>query len=593
MDATPALQAAEQALDIPRKKRSPWPWVGGMLLALFVVGPLLLYLGVRLANPNAGARNIRVSQETTHLTEPLDAEGFVDYLAAVNQHASLGVTPENNAAVLLLQAVGPPPMLTATEAADFYLQLGVDPLPEEGDYFVPADEFAREHLEGKVDSAADVDTVELPSEWFTRRRAALDEAAAAEDWDALHAMIRTAPPADSPEELLARQIRIASDFPWRRPDYPELAGFLDRNRQPLDLFVAASQRPRCFFPLVTDADTLRLCVASTDLHSVHQLLPPLQCRATLLQREGDFKGAGECLLAVHRFARLKCGPPTVLERLMAGSWEGRAYIADRILFADRRLPAAASEEMQAALYSLPPMQPISVCLDQGERLQFLEAVIDLARRGSIADVAADGGREASPLVDAWNDRLVDWNEVLIAINQHFDRIVAYSQAPRGPARDAAGRQLEQELEQAVRDKSDPGLIARSLLSGDARRKVVQGRLLSVMAPAVQTAADSQFRVDAERALTLTVAALAGYRLQHGEYPAHLADLPVELLPQPAVDPFSGGLLIYRRTPRGYELYSVGQNGEDDGGPRQAEEIHWQDRDLVVEMPPRVDAVLFQ
>src|SRR5215467_16284740 len=50
---------------------------------------------------------ITISKETTYLTEPLRPDGYPDYVAALNQRMSEGVTPDNNAAVLLMKAFGP------------------------------------------------------------------------------------------------------------------------------------------------------------------------------------------------------------------------------------------------------------------------------------------------------------------------------------------------------------------------------------------------------------------------------------------------------------------------------------------------------
>ena len=61
--------------------------------------------------PNSDAKlprpKITISKETTYITEPLRADGCVDYVAAVKRHCSEGVTPENNAAIPFWQAVGP------------------------------------------------------------------------------------------------------------------------------------------------------------------------------------------------------------------------------------------------------------------------------------------------------------------------------------------------------------------------------------------------------------------------------------------------------------------------------------------------------
>ena len=77
---------------------------------------------------------IIVSRETTFITEPLRKDGTVDYLAALNQRYSQGVTPENNAAVLFLQAMGPGE-INKDIRERFFKMLGIAPLPEKGPYF--------------------------------------------------------------------------------------------------------------------------------------------------------------------------------------------------------------------------------------------------------------------------------------------------------------------------------------------------------------------------------------------------------------------------------------------------------------------------
>ena len=57
--------------------------------------------------PAAGRRvAVTISKGTTYLTSPLRPDGYVDYVAAVNARYGQGVTPENNAAVLLWKATG-------------------------------------------------------------------------------------------------------------------------------------------------------------------------------------------------------------------------------------------------------------------------------------------------------------------------------------------------------------------------------------------------------------------------------------------------------------------------------------------------------
>ncbi len=77
---------------------------------------------------------------------------------------------------------------------------------------------------------------------------------------------------------------------------------------------------------------------------------------------------------------------------------------------------------------------------------------------------------------------------------------------------------------------------------------------------------AELRAHQEHQLIETALALAVYRARHGHYPEKLDALVPELLPQVPPDLFAPGTtLIYRREGDGYVLYSVGQNGEDDGG----------------------------
>src|SRR3989304_2790491 len=50
---------------------------------------------------------VTISKETTYITGPLREDGYPDYVAALNELCSKGVTPQNNAVVPFCQAMGP------------------------------------------------------------------------------------------------------------------------------------------------------------------------------------------------------------------------------------------------------------------------------------------------------------------------------------------------------------------------------------------------------------------------------------------------------------------------------------------------------
>jgi hypothetical protein len=78
--------------------------------------------------------------------------------------------------------------------------------------------------------------------------------------------------------------------------------------------------------------------------------------------------------------------------------------------------------------------------------------------------------------------------------------------------------------------------------------------------------DKVMRVEVARQLTVTAIALKRYQLKHGNYPPNLDSLVPEFVSTVPLDPVDGKPLRYRPKADGtFLLYSVGENGRDDGG----------------------------
>ncbi len=91
-------------------------------------------------------------------------------------------------------------------------------------------------------------------------------------------------------------------------------------------------------------------------------------------------------------------------------------------------------------------------------------------------------------------------------------------------------------------------------------------------------------IETSAAVSLNLArlslALAGYRARHGKYPAELKDLAPEWLAKIPLDGFSDAAFHYQPRDDGYLLYSIGANGNDDGGA-SADKDHPQADDLAI------------
>ena len=90
-------------------------------------------------------------------------------------------------------------------------------------------------------------------------------------------------------------------------------------------------------------------------------------------------------------------------------------------------------------------------------------------------------------------------------------------------------------------------------------------MIKIMAPALNRVVvlDLRFRATLDRARAAV--AIERYRLATGRLPDQLEGLVPKLLERVPSDPFDGQPLRYRRTDPGYILYSVGEDGHDDGG----------------------------
>jgi hypothetical protein len=67
-------------------------------------------------------------------------------------------------------------------------------------------------------------------------------------------------------------------------------------------------------------------------------------------------------------------------------------------------------------------------------------------------------------------------------------------------------------------------------------------------------------------------ALAAYRADRGQYPRRLAELHPKYLAEMPKDLFTDAEFRYRREGTGYLLYSLGPNGEDEGGRSRHDDV---------------------
>ena len=275
-----------------------------------------------------------ISKETTYITEPLRSDGTPDYVAALNQRLSMGVTPENNAAVLFWKAAGPGP-IRENRRVKYFQMLGVSQPAEKGDYFITSETWIERQK--------------------SKKRAGADQ-----------------PSADN-DHLLSKLLEPTTR-PWSKQDFPESAEWLAANEKPLALVVEGCKRPRRYDPLVL-VNNDEGALIEAPLPNTQQCRDFARClllRAMLRLKEGKVEEAWADLLACHRLARLAGQGPFLVESLVAITIDVMAIKGDQALLQHVKLTVAQIAKMRQDLAGLPPMPRMADLMENSERFTTLD-----------------------------------------------------------------------------------------------------------------------------------------------------------------------------------------------------------------------------
>ncbi len=504
---------------------------------------------------------VTISKETTYITEPLRADGYPDYVAALNQRASEGVTPENNAAVLFWKAIGWPEWVAAQDRDQFFKMLGIQTLPEKGDYYVAFYEYA----------GPPSDTKKL-----------VDEQAAS----------------NKAMGTLDDQMDQAAKRPWSRREFPAFAGWLEANEKPLALLVEAFKRPRRYDPEIGEKNGLAFPLVPPALPPEREACRALLPRAMLRAHDGQVDQAWADLLSCHRHARLVAQGPWFIETLVAYAINAQADAGNQGMLQHAKLSAARLMRMRDELDKLPPMPRMADKIDVGERFTYL-SIASYGARSGIASMMESLGSEApkykdgifKKMADSLAEGAIDWDVVLRTGNSWYDRLVeAFRKRTRGE-RKAALDKIADGLRKAGKEAEDWKSLPLSVF-GEPRRDIserVGKALVSLCCSGIPRCVDSEDRAAMQFELTKLAFTLAAYRADHGSYPAKLAGLAPKYVAEVPKDIFIDAELRYKQEGDGYLLYSVGPNGKDDGArgfDDRKEDEDWDD--LVVRMPAAVE-----
>lgn len=535
---------------------------------------------------------IRVSPDTTHFTGPLDSKGDVDFVAALNGHFSEGATTENNALIPLLQAAGPSAVDDEHRDA-VYRALGVKPLPKEGRYFTPFGPLFDDMVQSEIrerTTAAEESGAKPPDRWELEN--AIDE-----------------------------RIRKDLSRPWRAADYPHVSKWLAENERPLQFVAESVERSRCYIPIVDAMLPNRIAPVvefrqGIDLGVPLNLAEALCIRAMLHHGEGRQDAAWSDALTCVRLGKQWGEHHSPIDVMVGQFVSARGRETIRVLLDEAALTSERARRLLAELGDESTWPAFADFAGDMSRCSTL-AVFPLAARYGFRPLLDKYGirpvgdayyvselRETSQTrLEAFAARcFVDWEIAARVASRRCDEVCRACSLTTRNQRETAFAKLFPE--KARNEGSPPPPVTRANLMRwvtpiffdcFSRRRMyahliaryVADNGIGVAALACELGTYEQHMLNLR--LPQLGLALAAFRHDRGEFPASLDALAPGYLKSVPLDPFTDKPFHYRRDGAGYLLYSVGENGKDDGGRTRWNSARCEDE----EAPPNADDIAFR
>lgn len=401
-----------------------------LLLAILLVAvPVRLFCLRWLPDPP-----IVISKETTYITEPLDEDGLPDYVEYLRQRCREGVTPENNAAVLIARAIGPA-IAPLDEDKYWYASLGIEMPPEEGVYF--SDELISEAgdiwlFEQWQLLSKNAETTQQRHDVLPWVRQTLSNSSYNDpNWEG-----------NIDSGLIESLKDRLYDRPWSRDIGPPLAAALGRQEAALDLLHGADSRTHFFEPI------LGVSIISCDYPvsmATLGLSRGLAMRAMLHLGEGRREAAWRDISCIYDLGRhIGRNPKSLVQALIGHATEEIAHDASLAFLTHAGTDIASVRQSLRELQELDRWQAIPFAM-QYERLIGPDVTVGLSKLGANYNHLSDINGVSEPT--SW-DRLktpsVDWNVVLRQVNQSYDEVVAALKESNHIKRLTLNKQIEKQ-----------------------------------------------------------------------------------------------------------------------------------------------------
>jgi len=530
-------------------------YVKYFLIALTVIVVLLLAVGYILFFTDLSYQ-ITVSRETTVITEPLLADGRVDYGHALNKIASRGVTPETNALIPYVKLAG-------NHCFEYY--------PQE-DFNIFCERIGVKQEELKLDFERPAYTVyengcnayadQMEKRWTD---SADDQEAVA----AIHARLSN----------LRDEMRQANNViykrAWTAEEFPFAHTWIRQNDEILDAAAEAFDRPHWYRPLPKSEEQPFYMPLTSIYSSQRHFARLFSVRAMLHIGEGRLNEAWQDIRTIKRMAWHIAKEPCMTSYLTAQAIGGLATKPAIELLAHPSLPVDRRREIVREMWQLKfPMlvdSPAWLC----EHYASLEIIQSIPRHG--IDFLDEGIPEEgiSPYNRAVRNMMRyrgDWDELLKRYSEYYKELTAAMKLSNHF--DRAQMIKAAIANHTLQNPNEKLTLAHLMFSKDPTDWVLSFVVNYLHTVPTIIAPTEEKKLIMPRLLEI-VARLTSYRAARGEYPERLEYLATEPI---GFDPPEGDLFIdlytetdtfrYKKNPdgkAGYLIYSIGINGTDDNG----------------------------
>jgi hypothetical protein len=481
---------------------------------------------------------LQIGPETTVITGPLNELGYPDFVAALNEKLSSGVAPEEN-------------FWTAYSET------------------LPRQQIGEGYFQRLITRPGFERACTIPCERYSIRPESAD--------------------ADT------KQLNASTTRPWKREEFPRVAGWLDTNKAALARAAEAAARPKAYAPLITGAGIPTMfAVLLPHVQQTRDTARALCARAFLALGEGRGDEAWKDVLSLHRIARHNQQSPFIIGYLVGVAVSGFGRTATEACLVD----SAASPEVLARrwneLSSILGQESRDLLWLEGERLATLDATLAIRSRQVKPDdlltpitmLAPPGTTfdDGLPQIDfskahrAFQNmmlKLGDVNETLAVTNRYHDQVLAAFNEPDYRDRRKAIKAIDQEFLSSG-SADDVGSVAAAFFLGgpDAVENLAQRSVVTHFSAAFSNCNTAEGR------------SIARNRLLHAAFAAELhfrttgsdvadSDQLDQAIRQfsPAVrivlpemkDPYTGDSFRIAREKDRLIIFALGDNLKSDGG----------------------------